>query len=172
MLKMAWQLGVWFHRTFTDPSYKSGPFIPPASPLDQSVELHDELQKLKKELQEYQEIHRETAQNLEFVTGKLKEVQTEQAFWEQMALDADREKADLERRLKEQQQLAVDQSSISVRKLVRSANTAASHLHLDEAGTRQLIDQQLRDAGWQADFSRTSLCKRISSRKREKPGHC
>lgn len=151
MLKMAWQLGVWFHRTFTDPSYKSGPFIPPASPLDQSVELHNELQKLKKELQEYQEIHRETAQNLEFVTGRLKEVQTEQAFWEQMALDADREKADLERRLKEQQQLAVAQSSISVRKLVRSANTAATHLHLDEAGTRQLIDQQLRDAGWQAD---------------------
>ena len=27
-LKIAWQLGLWFHRTFVDPSFKPGPFVP------------------------------------------------------------------------------------------------------------------------------------------------
>ena len=31
-LKIAWQLGVWFHRTFGDPEFRSGPFRPPPAP--------------------------------------------------------------------------------------------------------------------------------------------
>jgi uncharacterized protein DUF4145 len=31
-LKITWQLGLWFHRTFRHPSFKSGPFIPPHRP--------------------------------------------------------------------------------------------------------------------------------------------
>lgn len=37
MLKMAWQLGIWFQRTFKDGAFKPGPFIPPISPQDQSL---------------------------------------------------------------------------------------------------------------------------------------
>ncbi len=150
-LKLAWQLGVWFHRTFKNPAFKSGAFIPPASPVDQTVELHHELERLKQELEKHQEIQNETAQNLEFVTEKLREVQTEQAFWEQMALDADQAKAELERRLAEQQKAATGQPATAMQKLTRAAKTAAAKLHLDEAGTRQIIDEQLRQAGWEAD---------------------
>ena len=32
-LKPTWQLGLWFHRTFQDPRFKSGPFIPPQARL-------------------------------------------------------------------------------------------------------------------------------------------
>ena len=165
MLKMAWQIGVWFHRTFKNSAYKSGPFIPPQSPQDQTVELHEELQRLQKILKEYQETHLVTTQNLEFVTDKLREAQNEQSFWEQMALDADRAKVELEARLAEQQQTAASLPPKELRKRVRSANIAASHLNLDEADTRQLIDQQLRDAGWQADsvslrYSRGTLPER------------
>ena len=151
ILKMAWQLGVWFHRTVKDASFRPGPFIPPIAPEDQSVELHQELQHLKKELQKYESIHRQTAQNLEFVTGKLNEAQTEQAFWEQMASDADRAKEELEKNLAEQRQIAVKPTPKAIKKIVHTANRAASQLHLDEASTRQLIDQQLVQAGWQAD---------------------
>jgi type I restriction enzyme R subunit len=35
-LKVAWQLGLWFHRTFGDGNFKSGPFIPPQPPVDQT----------------------------------------------------------------------------------------------------------------------------------------
>src|SRR5215207_4337663 len=42
-LKIIWQLGLWFHRTFGDPSFESGPFIPPATPQSASEELSAEL---------------------------------------------------------------------------------------------------------------------------------
>ena len=29
VLKIAWQLSIWFHRTFKDATFRSGPFIPP-----------------------------------------------------------------------------------------------------------------------------------------------
>jgi len=32
ILRVAWQLGVWFHRTFGDPQFRSGPFQPPQPP--------------------------------------------------------------------------------------------------------------------------------------------
>ena len=31
-LKITWQLGIWFQRTFRDANFKSGPFIPPQAP--------------------------------------------------------------------------------------------------------------------------------------------
>lgn len=150
-LKMAWQLGIWFHRTFNNPAFKSGPFIPPPSPEDQSVELHEELEQLKTALQRHQEIHSETTQNLAFVTQKLNEVQTEQSFWEQMALDAEQAKAELEKHLSELQQVAESKPVITMPNLTRAARRAAVNLVLDEPGTRQLIDQQLIQAGWTAD---------------------
>ncbi|MEI7989359.1 MAG: type I restriction-modification system endonuclease [Chloroflexota bacterium] len=144
-LKLAWQLGIWFHRTFKNPNFKSGAFIPPSAPQDQSLELHDELQRLKKELQEHQQIQLETSQNLDFLSAKLQEAQSEQAFWEQMAHDAEQAKSDLAKRLTEQQPATTPQAWI------KSARAAATHLHLDEASTRQLIDEQLRQSGWEAD---------------------
>jgi len=150
-LKMAWQLGIWFHRTFTNPYYKSGPFIPPTSPEDQSVELHQELNRLEKELREYEETHHETTQQLTFVSQKLQEVQNDQKFWEQMAVDAENAKNELAQKLSELQQRSSSLPIVNTRKKVRASNSAVSHLHLDEAETRQLIDDQLRQSGWQAD---------------------
>jgi type I restriction enzyme R subunit len=45
-LKITWQLGLWFHRTLKDPSFKSGPFIQPTAPQDESSELQAELARL------------------------------------------------------------------------------------------------------------------------------
>jgi type I restriction enzyme R subunit len=151
MLKMAWQLGIWFHRTFKEPSYKSGPFIPPTSPVDQTVELHEELKQLQKELQDYQLEHKEIIHNLEFISSKLEEAKSEQAFWEQIAKDADQARVNLELRLVEQQKAASLQPARVRNAWTRAGSRAASHLHLDEAETRQLIDQQLIQAGWQTD---------------------
>ena len=49
-LKIAWQLGVWFHRTFSDPEFRSGPFRPPQPPPDDSEELRAELAALQRAL--------------------------------------------------------------------------------------------------------------------------
>jgi len=150
-LKLTWQLSLWFHRTFKNPSYKSGPFTPPAPPKHESDELRIEMERLSKTLQEYQATHHETAGQLEVTQAKLRAAKSEQAFWEQMAAEAEQAKAALEKRLTEQQTVAAAQPKSVLIQLVSSANTAASAVQLDEADTRKLIDQQLRQAGWEAD---------------------
>lgn len=150
-LKIAWQLGVWFHRTFKNPQFKSGAFIPPSRPMGESKELQDELSRLKAALDEYQASHEETTQQLKFTKAQLHEVKNEQVFWEQMAAEAEQAKTALEKRLATQQTAAEKQSKSTVVQLVSAANTAAEALQLDEADTCKIIDQQLQQAGWVAD---------------------
>src|SRR5262249_20165718 len=100
-LKICWQLGVWFHRTFKDAAFKSGPFIPPDTPrdgitallslihparrvtippvasMDESLELRAELERLAKELSANEDTHKQTAQRLEATEASLKEAQDE-----------------------------------------------------------------------------------------------
>jgi type I restriction enzyme, R subunit len=81
----------------------------------------------------------------------LREAKDEQTFWEQMASEAEAAKAALEQRLAAQQAEMATQPREAVTAFVTAANTAAEALQLDEAETRKLIDQQLRQAGWTAD---------------------
>ncbi len=150
-LKITWQLGLWFHRTFRHPSYKSGPFIPPQAPLDESAELRAELTRLNQALEQDLVAHQETAGLLEATDARLHETKDEQIFWEQMASEVEAAKAALEQRLADRRAEAATQSREAVTAFVTAANTAAAALHFDEAETRKLIDQQLRQAGWIAD---------------------
>jgi type I restriction enzyme R subunit len=81
----------------------------------------------------------------------LRAAQEDQAFWEQMASEAEKAKAALEERLAEMQSQGVSQSSASVASFISAANVAASSVELDEAATREIIDGQLVAAGWTAD---------------------
>jgi type I restriction enzyme R subunit len=150
-LKLAWQMGLWFHRTFKDPDYKSGPFIPPVAPRDESDGLREELTRLSEALRDFEARHEASAQRLAETEARLRTAQDEQAFWEQMATEADQAKAALEQRLAEQQQGAASAPKGLRAGVAAAANTAAALVQLDEAETRRLIDQQLRRAGWEAD---------------------
>ena len=150
-LKLTWQLGLWFHRTFKDSGYKSGPFIPPRPPTDESTELRAELKQLRSAAAEYKATHSEVAQKLNATEASLRSATDERAFWENMALETEQAKAALEKSLAEQQTAAAAQPKGVFAKLVTAANSAAGAVQLDEADTRRLIDQQLRLAGWEAD---------------------
>lgn len=165
MLKICWQLGLWFHRTFKDPAFKSGPFIPPIAPKDESVELREELDRLNSVLADYQTAHRETSQRLEATEAQLKEAKDEQAFWEQMAVEAEQAKTAIETRLVEQQAIASGQPKSTLLNFVTAANTAAESIQLDEADTRKLIDQQLRQVGWLADTVTLTYAKGVRPEK-------
>jgi type I restriction enzyme, R subunit len=149
-LKLAWQLSLWFHRTFKSPKFKSGPFVPPASPEDDSSKIRAELERLSKDLEDYKATHHETEQRLVTAEQKLKEAKDEQSFWEQMAAETEQAKVALANRLAEQQISAPPQKT-SVASYVTAAMEAVESLQLDEAETRRLIDEQLKVAGWQAD---------------------
>lgn len=151
MLKIAWQLGLWFHRTFKDASFKGRPFIPPSPPKDESEELRADLEALSKTLAEYQATHEEQAQQLQSLAAQLQASQSEQSFWEQMAAEVEAEKIELNLRLTARQEAAATQTPKAVASMVTASAKAATHLHLDEAETRLLIDDQLRQVGWLAD---------------------
>jgi type I restriction enzyme, R subunit len=150
-LKIAWQLGLWFHRTFKNPTFKSGPFNPPVAPKDESAELRRELVRLAQALEDYQSTHEDTVQRLTKMEATLKTTQEEQLFWEQMAVEAEQAKEQLEQRLAEQQTVAASQPRKSLKNYIQAANQAAESVQLDEASTRELIDEQLEQAGWEAD---------------------
>lgn len=151
MLRISWQLGVWYHRTFKHPQFKSGAFIPPVAPKDESEGLRAELARLTRELDEYRATHRETAQALEHTQARLQAAQQDQAFWEGMASEAEQAKAALAQRLATLQSSAAAQPPAAVNTVAAAADAAAQRLDLDEADTRQIIDEQLRQRGWEAD---------------------
>jgi type I restriction enzyme R subunit len=158
-LKITWQLGLWFHRTLKDPSFKPGPFIPPVAPKDESAELQAELARLAQALSDYEASHQATVQHLQTVEQKLQETQDEQRLWEQMATEAEQEKARLLEKLAELQETAAAQPKSIAAQFVQAANTAAKSVQLDEAETRKLIDQQLRQAGWQVESALQTYAK-------------
>src|SRR5215467_4684568 len=72
-LKITWQLGLWFHRTFRNPSFRSGPFIPPQAPQDESADLRAELTRLSQVLAQDRTAHQETVQRLDAAEARLRE---------------------------------------------------------------------------------------------------
>jgi len=117
-LRLAWQLGVWFHRTFSDPEFRSGPFQPPPPPTAGDQALR------------------------------------EQQEWEQRAMAVEADKTALVVRLAELQAAASRQGNGAMAALRQASQQAAQRLELSEAATRELIDAQLRQAGWEADSIR------------------
>jgi len=159
VLKITWQLGIWFHRTFANAAFKSGPFVPPTAPKDESEELRAELATLSKALADYQAAHHDATERLASTEAKLREAKDEQQFWEQMAVEAEQAKAALAQKLAADQAQGLAQPKATVAALVTAATTAASAVELDEADTRKLIDEQLRDVGWTVDSATLSYAK-------------
>lgn len=158
VLKICWQLGLWYHRTFKDKSFRSGPFIPPRAPADESAELKIELASLKQKLDEYEASHSSEARALEATLARLRSLQSDLAFWEGMATEAEQAKAALEVKLAAQQSAAAQVPS-AVATVVQAAGAAAQKVELDESATRKLIDQQLKAAGWEADTEQLTYGK-------------
>lgn len=150
-LKLCWQLGVWFHRTFGDPDYRSGPFVPPSAPKNESEDLRTELERLREVVTVDLASHGQVAAELAQARNQLSALSEERDVWEQIASDADQVRAELSAQLAAAQAQAQGLDRLALAQLANAANSAASKVHLDEAETRELIDQQLRDAGWDVD---------------------
>lgn len=169
VLRLARAAAVWYHQTFTDPTFKAGPFVPPKPASDPSAELRSEVERLRAEL--------EAARQDAAAAGELaatartaaavREQATQEYAARLTAATSDQEAAlamaeEMERLLNEERARAAaalatlrqeaEQAPDATRAALRTQARAASvGLALDEAATRRLIDQHLRDAGWEAD---------------------
>lgn len=162
-LKVARALAIWYHQSFgkNAHAFKPGPFATPADPSAPLRDLQSQIEQLKTQLSESSQ----QLENNQRLADLLKQEAEEYAVLaEQMdaesrshqQLAAEHEAAlhklrrEHEQSLKAlQQQLAVQpQASQQVAKLTQQAS---SSFDLSEDLTRILIDQQLIDAGWEAD---------------------
>ncbi|MFN9924589.1 MAG: type I restriction-modification system endonuclease, partial [Cyanobacteriota bacterium] len=153
-LRIAWQLGVWFHRTFADPDYRSGPFQPPQPPDAGDQALQSELAELRQALAAYQSSQGLASEQLALTEAQLRQALQEQQEWEQLATAVEADKAALAARLAELQENASRQGSAALNALRQASLRAAERVELSEAATRELIDAQLRKAGWEVDSTR------------------
>lgn len=158
-MRLAWQLGIWFHRTFKDPGFKSGPFIPPSPPVDESADLKAELDALQRELLSFRTAHQGATQALVATQARAQQTEEERAFWEAMAAEAETARHEMAQRLEAIQAQASAQPPQAVARLVEAANTAAATVKLSEADTRKIIDEQLATAGWTVDSTRLTFTK-------------
>lgn len=150
-LKLCWQLALWFHRTFKDASYKSGPFVPPQPPQNETAELHSELTRLRDAVRGAQAQHEQVNVELHSAKTQLSSLNEERDVWEQLANESELEKAHLAEQLATLQAAAQAAPSAQFTTFLRSSASAATQVQLDESETRRIIDAQLRQAGWEAD---------------------
>lgn len=158
-LRLTWQLSLWFHRTFKDAAYKSGPFVPPSDPSSESAELQAELAQLRAELDQYRVAHNEATQQLDATRTQAQQSEEERTFWENMAAEAEAAKHELAKRLDAMQAKAEAQPSPVIEQFVTAANKAASAIQINESDTRKLIDEQLAAAGWTVDSANLTYAK-------------
>ena len=167
-LKVARQLAVWFHRfDGAPPAFQPGPFAPPRPPLDPGAELREELARLKAELATAQTAGERAKADAEAAAlallggeERLRREAEERATWEQLAQDTDQQVKRLAGELASLQAQAVA-TPAHVSQLIKRGEDAAAFISLDEAATRTLIDQQLRDAGWDADTQMIRYAKGV-----------
>jgi type I restriction enzyme, R subunit len=163
LLKIARELAVWFHRTFgNDSGFRPGAFVPPARPVDTRAADAEQVEQLRAEV-EAERLRAEEAgfaAEVEAEQRRLAEEEARRAADEretalQMAgelealLSAERARFTAELTLVRRAAAAREPGELQ--ETVERARVAESAIELDEAATRRLIDQQLRDAGWEAD---------------------
>ncbi|WAX97310.1 type I restriction-modification system endonuclease [Aminobacter sp. NyZ550] len=158
-LKFARSLGVWFHRTYgKEPNFTPGAFIPPAQPVDATASLRQEIETLRQKVGESEDAAaaarreaEEHARARETAEERLKREAEDRAAWKQLAQESEAEKSAIAVKLANLQAEAEAAPRAELMTFIERGEEAAAQLDLDEAETRALIDQQLRDNDWDAD---------------------
>lgn len=159
-IKVAREIAVWFHRSFgKNPDFKPGPFVMPDDPSRRLNELQQQIQHLDEQLQDAQTAQAAQARAAELLEEQAAQeramaqrAQEDNAIYQQLAEEASQRvvqfQSEFDAQL-ERDRVGAGEESIS--RFADRAAEAAKKVQVDEATTRQIIDLQLIDAGWEAD---------------------
>lgn len=162
-LKVARQIAVWFHRSFgRNPDFKPGPFQLPDDPSQKLLALQQQIAALSTQLQTAQSAQTSQAEMTRLLEAEAtqerelsRRAQDEAAVYQELAEEAGARVAALQAQFDAQLAAASQQASTEqVSRFAQRASEAAKSVRLDEAATRQIIDLQLIEAGWEADTVR------------------
>lgn len=170
-LRLAWEISVWYHRSFgkQGEKFRPGPFVKPSDPSENLRQLQTEIAQLRAILLE---ANQKLEESKELAALKEQEAQEYAVLAEQMDTEAriyaelaeEKEEAievmrqDFERRLHEALAAAQtsEQEAARVKEVKVKTSKATAKVELSEELTRILIDEQLRQAGWEADSEELS----------------
>lgn len=167
-LKMARQIAIWFKRSYgNSPNFKPVPFVVPLDPKQPGEDLKHELDTLRKEVavQQLAAEHAKQTKQAEAELRQQAELKAQKAYADleaalALAVETEsrlqQEKQSFEAKLLELQTATKEASAEEVAVKIDQAQKASTLLDLDEAATRKIIDQQLRDHGWEADTTNLS----------------
>jgi type I restriction enzyme, R subunit len=158
-LKVARQLALWYARAYGGQAKLAvGPFTPPPAPPDPTAALREELDRLTAEAAAQKgaaETERARAAELAGAARSAEERAAREAadreVWQRLAEEAESAATTVRASLEALQAQAAQAPAQALAALEVAAETAAEKIDLDEGATRQIIDQQLRDVGWEAD---------------------
>jgi type I restriction enzyme, R subunit len=139
-------------------SLSPAPLCRPPNPTDVTVELAAELERLRLALEETRsEAERaklaaeEQTKALLSAEEKASKEAEERLVWEQLAGEAEQARSALEVQLVTLQAASSQVPAQQTAAIISLADQAATKIDLDEDETRAIIDQQLKDAEWEAD---------------------
>ena len=162
-LKVARALAIWYHQSFgkAGSAFKPGPFVTPTDPSAPLRELQEQIEQLRAELGDNRQQLESNQQLAELLAREKDEYATlaeqmgeEARTYEQIALEHEtqlaRTRAEFEERLQALHKQLESQPQ-AAQQVKHKTQQASSQFDLNEDLTRILIDQQLNDAGWEAD---------------------
>lgn len=167
-LKVARAMAIWFHQSFGafGTRFKPGPFVPPADPSGQLQQLQTDIEQVRHELQQAS-VELESSQQLNALVAREKEeyealavamdeesrAKTQEAQAHEQALAQQQKEYEQKIRTLQAQLTTQNEQTVSSQRqeVTQKTRAASQQIVLDEALTRILIDQQLVEAGWEAD---------------------
>jgi type I restriction enzyme R subunit len=168
-LKMARTLGVWFHKSFKDKSFKAGTFVPLTDPREAGKVVEEKLKRLEQHVSSAERAVEEEAARRVEAERAAQQTAEERAVWQSLAEELENQlKAERERLSNELSALQAQTAAApaaEVQRRIDSAQEAGENLDLDEADTRRLIDEQLREAGWEAYTGELTYAKGVRPQK-------
>jgi type I restriction enzyme, R subunit len=136
-LKYAHTLAVWFHQTYGDRNFVAPDFVPPPA----SSAVPTSIQTLIAELSEKARVNRREAESAQVILAEERRLRVE----------AEAQAEAFKQKLAQVQAQAETLPDTEKKELIQQAQVVAQSAKLDEQEIRLLIDQQLRDRGWEAD---------------------
>lgn len=179
-LRVARELCIWYHRTSgkAGSSFRPGPFTAPTDPSAALRALHGQIETLEQELRQRDEALEgsrklaelrieESAQSMALAEAMDEEARALKVQLDERAAQFEQERIQFHAQLQTLQQ-ANNAEQPQTTALVKRSRQAAAAFDPDEELTRILIDQQLRDAGWEADSLQLTWSKGV----RPEKGRC